>query len=512
MLARYNVLRELGRGATGAVYAARDRQTGAVVALKRLDPARVTKADPEFAKRWVKHARAARVLKHACIATIHDTAEAAGTAYVVMEMLEGETLRKILDGGPLPVARAIRIARDIADGLAHAHLAGVLHGALTPSNIMVLPSSAAKIMDFGIGTPRPGYMSPEQLRGEPIDHRSDVFSLGAMLYEMLTRRRIGNILQAAPPPPSEVNPGIPHALDAIVLAMLAPEPAARTPGAPIVLRDLQQLMEPDRPQPTAAPQATEEQAFDYQQAIQIMDRESLSQRTAPRPSRFPAAAVALAVLAVGLGGFMHYSPGFGDRISAAQPAPAAPRAIEPRPVADATPQMRPVANKPVEQASPTKSDVTEKPVAAEPAPAPETVRVTPTPPKPVAVVAETTPQPEARRPTRTTPQSTVAAARSIDRAPEAMRATQAKAKSPKPQPNATARLIVAVSPKGDIFVDGKHHGTARPMTTLDLEPGMHRIEVRNGSRRPYLTYVTVQAGEVRHIRHDFNAKAIRPPT
>jgi len=86
-----------------------------------------------------------------------------------------------------------------------------------------------------------------------------------------------------------------------------------------------------------------------------------------------------------------------------------------------------------------------------------------------------------------------------------------KAKVAAAQPGGTARLILAVSPRGELYIDGEHHGTTPPITTLDLEPGMHRIEVRNGSRKPYLTYMTVQAGDVRRIRHDFDAKPSRPP-
>jgi len=88
---------------------------------------------------------------------------------------------------------------------------------------------------------------------------------------------------------------------------------------------------------------------------------------------------------------------------------------------------------------------------------------------------------------------------------------QPTAKVPAQQPGGTARLILAVSPRGELYIDGEHHGTTPPVTTLDLEPGMHRIEVRSGSRKPYLTYMTVQAGDVRRIRHDFNAKPSRPP-
>jgi hypothetical protein len=97
-------------------------------------------------------------------------------------------------------------------------------------------------------------------------------------------------------------------------------------------------------------------------------------------------------------------------------------------------------------------------------------------------------------------------------AQEVPRATQPTANLPEQQPGGTATLIIAVSPQGEIHIDGKHYGTTPPITTLDLEPGMHRIEVRSGSRKPYLTYMTVQAGDVRRIRHDFGAKPSRPPT
>ena len=144
MLARYSILHEVGRGATGAVYAARVRTTDAVVALKRLDPALLNGSDRSFTDRVMKHARSARRLRHRNIVNIDDAGEAGGTVYVAMELLEGASLRKILDDGPLPIVRAIQIVRDIACGLAYAHLEGVVHGRLKPSNIMVLRSGDRK--------------------------------------------------------------------------------------------------------------------------------------------------------------------------------------------------------------------------------------------------------------------------------------------------------------------------------------------------------------------------------
>ena len=498
MLERYKILHELGRGATGAVYAARDRQAGVTVALKRLDPALLPRSDPEFGKRFLKQAHAARRLKHANIARILEAGEAAGTVYVAMELLEGQSLRRILDTGPLPTARALRIAHDIASGLAHAHLEGVVHGGLRPSNIIVLPSGAAKITDFGIGqlgqTP-----TPEQARGEPVDHRSDLFSLGVLLYEMLTREKPG---AGSPLPPSELNPQVAPALDALVLGMLAAEPAARPAGAPIVLAELQRLDEslgrtpPAEPEPAPAnPKVRIADGEAVQNAIQLMEQESLRERASgARRGMFAVPALMLALFGLGVGGVMYASrtqqqptPVAAAPVEAAQPAPQTQKvaARTPEPAVSVTPPPAPAPVIPAQ-----KPATPEKPVAAAPAPAPEPVRAAPATPSVPKQQTASLPRPEPR-----------VARVSAQPAPKASKQQQA----------APARLVVAVSPAGDVYIDGKHRGKTPPLTTFDLEPGMYRVEVRRGSRKPFLTYVTVQPGEVRRIRHDFNAKPIRPP-
>lgn len=456
MLERYKILHELGRGATGAVYAASDRSTGAVIALKRLDPALLA-SDASLARRFLEHARSARRLKHRNIVEIHDAAEAAGTAYVAMEMLEGQSLRKILDEGPLPIARAIRIAHEAASGLAHAHLEGAMHGAIKPSNVLVLRSGAAKITDFGTGTGGPGTLSPEQARGDRVDHRSDIFSLGALFYEMLTRRRpFEGDSPKEPPPPSELNPHVPRALDAVVLSMLARDPAARMPGVPLLLRELERLeeglgLEAGVSARTEAPAVSARETVEHH--IAIMERESAPERSPrSRPAVFATLALVLAVLGIGLAGFMGSTglmgltsvAGLDDLVSELSSRFA--RKSAPPPVAKAI---------------------------EEPAPAPAA------PPAPLPASAPL--------------------------------AIEPAAKVPAQKPDGTARLILAVSPRGELYIDGEHRGTTPPVTTFEIEPGMRRIEVRNGSRRPYLTYMTVGAGDVRRIRHDFNAKPIRPP-
>lgn len=598
-LGRYEILHELGRGALGAVYAARDRSTGAVVALKTLDPALLNKPNANFAEFFLKDARSAWRLRHRNIVKIHDAGEAGGTAYVAMELLEGESLRKILDDGPLSVARAIQIADQIACGLAYAHEEGVVHRGVKPSNIIVLGSGGVKISDFGIGQlgeaamlsgQRVGclsYMSPEQVRGDPVDGRSDIFSLGAVFYEMLTRRAPFNgdspneimekILHAEPPLPSDVNPHVPRVLDGMVLSMLAGDPDDRLPGVRILVRDLQRLEEElglgpgataDTDEPTAtlppagpepmlrtpdpnrfrdrapmqvaprflrhhqatdasgsrfrpdSPAAAEFQyrnrrpdgeAFDKREAMFMMDRESEPERSSgSRPAILAALAIALAVVAIGLSVVLHYSSGPTERRIAASgmqqapataPAPSHPTA--PPPVAE-TPK-EPATAPAAPQASPPRAVGDER---AEQ----ESLGImsAPKPTPPILLAAEPSPSAQTERLVAGAPEQPAAAGSGP--AQEVPRATQPTANVPEQQPGGTATLIVAVSPQGEIYIDGKHYGTTPPITTLDLEPGMHRIEVRSGSRKPYLTYMTVQAGDVRRIRHDFDAKPSRPPT
>ena len=276
-LERYTILRELGRGAIGTVYAARDRSTGAVVALKVVDPALFSEPNAKLAELFLQNARAAARLRHRNIVRIFDAGEAGGTAFVATELVEGESLRQMLDARPLSIARAIQIFDDIASALAYAHEEKMVHRGVKPPNIIVLRDGVAKICDFGtgqIGAAALRYMSPEQVRRDPVDHRSDLFSLGAVFYEMLTRRAPfegdspeqirENILRAEPPLPSKVNPHVPGALDALVLRMLARDPDARFTNARMLLRDLQRVEEelglrtrrrapPPKPSPPPSP-------------------------------------------------------------------------------------------------------------------------------------------------------------------------------------------------------------------------------------------------------------------
>jgi len=530
-LERYTIIQELGRGAIGRVHAARARSTGAVVALKTLDPALVGETGANLAELFLKNARSAARLRHRNIVQVHDAGEAGGTAYVAMELLEGESLRSMLDNRPLSIARAIQIFDDIASALAYAHEEGMVHRGVKPSNIIVLRSGVAKIGDFGtgqIGEAALRYMSPEQVRGDPVDHRSDLFSLGAVLYEMLARRAPfegsspkeikESILRAEPPRPSEVNPHVPGALDGIVFSMLARHPDERIANARILLRDLQRLEEalglgpgasagtdepvahqaatkleprlrtpdPDRFRDRAPMQEAPRFAVDEQDARFMMDREPRPERSSgSRAAKFAALTFMLAVL--GFAVFFYYSPDLSDPRAAVSrmrealalaPAAAPPQSAAPLPVAESTkePAAAPVAP----DSLPPKPLVTEPNLPAETESLP-------------------TREPEQPAPAATAP------------AQEAPRAAPPAANTSEPQPGGTAKLIIAVSPQGELYIDGKHYGTTPPTTTFDLEPGMHHIEIRSGSRKPYVTYMAVQAGDQRRIRHDFAAKPSGPP-
>lgn len=262
-LGRYEIVGTLGRGAMGVVYKAHDPLIERTVALKTINHAGLSAEESrDFKQRFFLEAKSAGRLSHPSIVTIHDVGNSDDLAYIAMEMLAGQSLRDILDSGVvLPVKHIARIAYNVAEGLAFAHASGVIHRDIKPANIMVDDSGRAKITDFGIallpsgsqttagtvvGSPK--YMAPEQVLGQKADHRSDIFALGAVLYEMLTGRppftgpdisaTLYQVLNAVPPLPSDVNPGLPQGFDRIVARALAKDPDKRYQSAKEMAADL----------------------------------------------------------------------------------------------------------------------------------------------------------------------------------------------------------------------------------------------------------------------------------
>jgi serine/threonine protein kinase len=248
-VSHYEILAAIGKGGMGEVWKARDTNLGREVAIKTL-PSEFAR-NPEHLSRFRREARAASALNHPNICIVYDLGEHDGQPFIVMELLQGETLGERLERGPLPIDEALDLSMQLADGLDAAHSAGILHRDIKPANIFITDRGAAKLLDFGLARDQSGaleaaptvdvtavgtvmgtvsYMSPEQARGEKLDARSDLFSLGVVFYEMLTGRPAfaGNtsavifeqLFNKVVDSPAHLNPRIPKELDRVVHGLL----------------------------------------------------------------------------------------------------------------------------------------------------------------------------------------------------------------------------------------------------------------------------------------------------
>ena len=283
-LGPYEILASVGAGGMGEVYRARDERLGREVAVKVLPPD--YSSDPDRLRRFEQEAKAAGALNHPNLVAVFDTGRHDGNPYVVFELLEGVTLRQRLGGGPLPARKAVDYAVQIAQGLAAAHEKGIVHRDLKPENLFVTRDGRVKVLDFGLAKLRPaldqdarraeggtvstatgtgvvlgtvGYMSPEQVRGDPADHRSDIFSFGAVFHEMLSGKRaftggttaevMTAILEEDPPELSK--PDAPPALERVVRRCLEKRPEERFQSARDVAFALEAVRDAGPTKPTA---------------------------------------------------------------------------------------------------------------------------------------------------------------------------------------------------------------------------------------------------------------------
>ena len=278
-LGRYRIVSEIGRGAMGVVYRGQDSMLDRAVALKTVLMTFAAEDHEGYLARFRQEARAMGALNHPAIISVYDYGNEGDIAYMAMELLEGRELRAVLSEARLPLARALEIAAAVAEGLAFAHARGVVHRDIKPGNIMVLDDGRVKIMDFGIARVRasdvktqagmmmgsPKYMSPEQILGEPADHRSDVFSLGVVLYEMIAGappfagddipQLMYQVCNARVSLPSRLNPEVPEVLDMIVGKALEKAPDARYQDAGELAADLRRCAQAlaRAEEPAAAP-------------------------------------------------------------------------------------------------------------------------------------------------------------------------------------------------------------------------------------------------------------------
>jgi len=501
-LGRYEVIEELGRGSMGVIYKAFDPLLDRLVALKTV-PLDLSREEAEaFERRFQREARSAGRLNHPNIVTIHDVGKTDSVAYIAMEFLQGRSLRHILDSGVvLPIERVVDIAVQVAEGLAFAHESGIVHRDIKPPNIMVLENGAVKITDFGIalipsgsrtlagtvfGSPK--YMSPEQVVGREIDGRSDVFSLGAVLYEMVTgfapffggdlEAVLYQVINEMPAAPTSRNKALPPAFDFIVTRALAKHPDDRYASARALAADLKNY----RKLPVVVAPV---------QRQRTLERRALRRRKGEIPSTKPVAAAPSALDATpGTAPRKpvprHLGRNLGVGVGAAflifGVAMIAVRALSERP-----PQAAPATS-----TTPVLASAIALPTTA-PATLASDSRLLAT-----AQSAESAPaKPSVSAPANAASAKPGSSAPAVT-APARARSTE-KALAPKPN----ARLGLAVSPWGDIYVDGKKRGTSPPLTELKLAPGRHTIEIRNASFAPYSDTVILEANAYVKVKHRF---------
>jgi serine/threonine-protein kinase len=250
-IGRYEILDEIGQGAMGTVYRARDPLIERTVAIKTVSLALLRQEGADAESRFLREAQSAGRLSHPSIVTIYDVGEADGLAYIAMEYLAGATLRDLMNKGPMPLDLVLETATQMAEALAFAHEHGVIHRDIKPANVVVTGRRGrVKLTDFGIahlvnsdhthagqmlGSPR--YMSPEQAMGREVDGRSDIFSLGAVLYEMLTGHYafdgdnlptiVYRVINEVPVPAATLRPQLPSGLASLLTHMLSKNPHSR---------------------------------------------------------------------------------------------------------------------------------------------------------------------------------------------------------------------------------------------------------------------------------------------
>jgi len=539
-IGRYEIRRELGRGVMGVVYEAWDPQLHRTIALKTIRPVAASQSEREsWEARFFTEARAAARLSHPGIVVVHDVGRDAesGVLYLALEYLKGQTLADRLgSGGPLPWQEALRIVGRVAEGLAHAHAQGVVHRDIKPANIMLLPSGEPKILDFGVarldagsltspgdlcGTPL--FMSPEQAAGEPLDARSDLFSLGAVACALITGKSpfdapsvpaiLTRVIHRPADPVSELVPGVPPEVDAIVARAMAKQPGERYPDGRVLAEDIEDVLAGRRPRHRAEwqqpPRA--EQTVVSPLAADVLDNLDLTpadltrhpavkrKRPGGRRRWWLRPVLVLALIAAASSYFALHPEHTAFWTLVLQPAVTRVQAL----VAEYAGRREPVAptaRVPSPAATPGSATTALPPPAAEPSPSPADAAEEPAP---APTLEAATPQPAAEPAATPTPSPTPSPSPTPER--EAGRTAAAAAAPVRPRPSsrhvAPAYLSIGFehglkSGTLEVWVDGTRVAEERLdskvtkkmlmlelrkgsiQRTLPLDAGPHRVSVR----------------------------------